>query len=124
MAESPGMTVVVVVDNDEAVRKLMVRILTTDGFRVIEFVEIWQGLSYVEWGLDVDLVITDLNPDAMLTGLDFVRRVHAFRPEVPFLIVTGAPHEPMDEPHTTLLDKPFRVAEFSKVVAECLAGRA
>jgi CheY-like chemotaxis protein len=102
--------VVLVVDDDELVRRVIGAVLEEEGFEVVAF---HGGLDALSW-LDADprrrlhLVLTDLTmPD--MDGLAFGRHLERERPDVPVLFMSG-----WDEPARGALDgrellrKPFR----------------
>jgi CheY-like chemotaxis protein len=102
---------VLVVDDEEAIRQLERRILEGGGYRVIEASKAGEALAMLERDLQVDLLIADLQmPD--LGGEEMVRRIRRGRPDIKVLYVTGHIDELMDERSTlwegeAFLDKPF-----------------
>ena len=79
---------VLVVEDEESMRTLISRMLARMNVtKVMEAKSGPQGLERVEAD-PVDLVICDWNMPEM-SGMEFFDRVHATKPEIPFLMVTG-----------------------------------
>jgi CheY-like chemotaxis protein len=116
---------VLVVDDEELLRRLLSRILADAGFGVVEAEN---GASALETAQQLDgglgLVVTDINMPVM-GGLEFAREFRPRHPSVPILFITGRelPSLPPGElPDRGLLRKPFRAEAFLQAVA-ALVGR-
>ncbi len=76
-----------VIDDDQVIRKGLKRILEQAGFEIADFasghlaIEELQRQSY-------DLVITDLKMPGM-SGLDVLKAINVLQPEVPIVLITG-----------------------------------
>ena len=75
------------------------------------------SLMYEGYGLQVDVVVTDYKMPRM-DGAELARRLHAWQPHLPVLLITGYTGPTDDVLHLPRLAKPFGQAE----VAEALAG--
>lgn len=116
-------TVLVVEDNDD-VRRLTMRTLQQAGYRVLEASGGQRALDLVEGGAHIDLVVTDVIMPIMngVTVAQEVRKRHA---TMPVLFITGYTPEhvlqrqPLDE-RTALLTKPFKREAFLDHVRQML----
>lgn len=83
------LTILLVDDNPNA-RKLMTRVLSEMGVHVIVQAEnAIQGFKAFQTSAGtIDLIICDWQMP-VVSGLDFLKRMKALHPEVPFIMVTG-----------------------------------
>jgi len=124
-AEINGYTVLVV-DDEEQVRALTVRILGRYGYQVLEApgVEIALGLLD-EPTAAVDLVLSDVAMPG-LSGKDLFRAISKLRPGLPVVFMSGyalgvyAP-EGLVEAGVKILPKPFTQEDLLEFVTEALA---
>jgi two-component system cell cycle sensor histidine kinase/response regulator CckA len=118
-AESAGM--VLVVDDEPAIRSVAHRVLTTAGYQVVTAAngdEAVRLLGNPE--LAVDMILTDMVMPGM-TGAAFAAQAKAMRPGLPILYMSG--YEPQDvaggvedDPLAQVISKPFsRPALLAKV---------
>lgn len=112
---------ILAVDDDELVRGALLGLLSALGH---EATPAWTGeeaLTKLEAGLEIDLVILDMNMPG-LGGKGTLPRLRALRPTVPVLLSTGradqtaldlvAAHE-----NVTLLPKPFSIKDLKRMLA-------
>ncbi len=106
-------TVILIVEDDEAIATGLVRVLEGQGYSVTR---LGQGSGAVRAAEPpVGLVILDLGlPD--VDGMDVCRRLRASRPELAILILTARDHEldivaGLDAGADDYLVKPFRLSE-------------
>ena len=90
---SPVLTVsagqrILVIDDDDAVRGLLRNILSSAGYIVLEAGDGKAGLAQLD-GAPIDLVVTDLVMPEQ-EGLEILRKLHAQRPGLPVIAVSGA----------------------------------
>ena len=120
-----GGAIVLVVEDDEAVRRMTVRALSEAGYGTREAVDGQDALDLVIGSLDVpDLVVTDLGMPRM-NGYELAQRLRADHPGLPILLISGHVHP--DPPPTEgtpwpLLRKPFPPEELVRRVGELLAA--
>ena len=127
-AENNGYTVLVV-DDEEQVRTLTVRILGRSGYHVLEApgVEIALGLLD-EPTAAVDLVLSDVAMPG-LSGKDLFRAISKSRPGLPVVFMSGyalgiyAP-EGLVEAGVKILPKPFTQEDLLEFVTEALEDPA
>ena len=119
-AEAPHQRILVI-DDDEAVRRFMVESLQSLGYSVDEAADGEAGLRVLA-GAAPDLIIVDYAMPGM-TGVDLVLRARAVAPDVPIILATGyADMEAVDRvmPTESVLRKPFRLAELGVAVRKAL----
>lgn len=81
---------VLVVDDDEAVRTTVSRVLTRARFRVDSAVNADEALGIINAGKRYDVIITDLLMPGM-HGIEFLRAVRRIDLDVPLIVLTGNP---------------------------------
>jgi DNA-binding NtrC family response regulator len=107
--------VVLLVDDEDLIRSATSRMLADLGYTVIEVTSAAEALQHVD-DPRVCLVVSDhLMPG--MTGTDLAREVHAVRPRMPILIISG--YADLDDvaPDLPRLMKPFREMEFAAALA-------
>ncbi|MCP5058958.1 MAG: response regulator [bacterium] len=117
---SGGRETVMVVEDEDSVRKLMTRVLSAGGYRVFAASgaeEAWSGPMHNE---HVDLVISDVMMRGT-SGLELAARLREERPDLPVLLVSGVPGEPNAVgPEFAFLPKPFTRSQLLERVRELL----
>jgi CheY-like chemotaxis protein len=109
---TPGGTVLVVED-EEGVRQLAVRILGTRGYRVLEAHNGEEALAAMDHTADgVDLVLTDVVVPDLGTG-ELARRVREAKGGVPILYMSGYPREEVIQRGLIAADLPFLQKPFT-----------
>jgi PAS domain S-box-containing protein len=94
MAASRGTESILVVEDEESVRRLVQRLLSAAGYHVFTAASGADALVLLEQGaLEVDLVLTDLIMPGGVSGQDLGRRLHETRPEQRILYMSGYPRE-------------------------------
>ncbi|MEK7379920.1 MAG: response regulator [Gemmatimonadota bacterium] len=116
------------VDDDAVVVQVVRRLLEPYQYRVTLAESPAAAVALVERGAPVDLVITDYDMPLM-DGLDLAERLHAIRPELPILLVTGLIEEAAirrmgDAGIVALVHKPFTGADLAGTVRRALDGVA
>ena len=108
-----GSETVMVVEDEEALRSLIERILSTAGYATLGFGSAGEALEALERGeCAVDLLLTDVVLPGALQGYDLARAVLAARPDLPVLYVSGYTYDALVhagqlDPGVNLLEKPF-----------------
>jgi CheY-like chemotaxis protein len=125
--QSNGMTDILVIDDDEQVRRVIVRILAAAGHVVREAADGRAGLRLFR-AMRPRLVITDLVMPEQ-EGIETIRTMSREAPEIPILAISGAAgplYLPMATSlgATATLAKPFGADELLAIVAGLLSGEA
>ena len=120
-------SVVMVVDDEEGVRKLARRALELAGFRVIEARDGLEALALIDDAAPVDLVCADMNMPS-LAGDEMARRFRLRQPDLKVLYVSGFVDSLFEKRHTlwqgeAFLEKPFTAKGLVQAVSLLLSGR-
>jgi PAS domain S-box-containing protein len=127
MVAVPDGRTVLVVEDEDAVRQLMSRVLTNAGYRVLtatdgeDAVNVWR-----RHGDEVDIVVTDVVMPR-LNGPMLVERLRVQRPGLPVVFCSGysdaMPADLLDGAvQTAFLSKPFSLDGLTQLVARVLAS--
>ncbi|HEU4697689.1 MAG TPA: HD domain-containing phosphohydrolase [Gemmatimonadales bacterium] len=117
-----------VVDDEPSVRRSIVRILASQGFRCLEAGNGVEGLEQLERAPDLPLIISDLRMPEM-DGLAFLRAVRLRSPDTSVIMLSGQADtevavECLREGAADFLLKPLSVAEVQTRVTRTLERRA
>jgi len=110
---------VLLIDDDDLIQSSVQAILEVLGHTALNTAQSGEAaLTMLEHGLEVDLVILDMNMPG-LGGIGTLPRLRALRPEVPVLLATGRVDQTaltlaLAHPGVTLLSKPFGLSELQK----------
>ena len=112
---APASKCVLVVDDEPAVRQLIAGILTKAGHRVVTALSPAEAIRIVETE-DVGVVVTDINMPGGISGLELIGALHARRPGLPIIPVTGSAdeanlQEALDRGAAGFITKPFKALE-------------
>lgn len=117
---------VLMVDDDPQVREVMVQLLEAAGFAVMGAENGADALAHIDSGAPVDAMVTDFQMPGM-NGLELIRASQARNPDLPSFLLTGhvgdidaASNQARSKARFTLLQKPIRPAELSRMLAEAL----
>jgi len=120
----PGRTVLVV-DDEDAVRRLVSAVLRRHGFSIIEAANGREALKALAGRNDVNLVISDvLMPE--LGGRELARKLKRDRPEMPVLFISGYTNQELAneggslDADATFLAKPFSSQQLLGAVSTLL----
>jgi two-component system cell cycle sensor histidine kinase/response regulator CckA len=120
-----GSETILLVEDDESVRKLACQVLGRKGYRVLSAGKIEEALQIAET-LDspIHLVLTDVVMPGM-SGSELVGRLHFLRPEIKVLFMSGYAdraivHHGIIEAEMSFLQKPFTPTLLAQKVREVL----
>jgi PAS domain S-box-containing protein len=105
-----------VVDDEELVRRGTAEMLRALGHKVEEAASGTEALAMLRAGLAVDAVITDYLMPKM-SGAEFTERLKAHYPAIPILVVTGYAGGDLSLP-VPQLAKPFRQADLAAAIED------
>jgi CheY-like chemotaxis protein len=116
---------ILVVDDDQLIRDVTLRRLTSLGYRAIAAASGAEALEALASGADVDLLLTDIRMPGGLHGPALAKEARRLRPHIKVLFVTGAPDDTLpqenaDEDGGQLLLKPCTKAELAEKIREVL----
>jgi CheY-like chemotaxis protein len=119
---------VLVVEDDRAVRRLVVALLEELGYRVGMAGDGEEALAALESARSVDLLLSDVVLPGDLSGRELAREVGDRRPGVKVLLMSGYAGKILEregplEPGEVLLYKPFRKIELARRIRAVLDAR-
>jgi two-component system cell cycle sensor histidine kinase/response regulator CckA len=123
----PRRPVVLVVDDEEPIRRVARRILESRGYDVLDAPDGFAALELVDKGATIDLLMADLHMP-QLNGAEMARRFRATNPDLKVLYVSGYTDElfeerPMLWDGEAFLDKPFSPRGLVEAAMLLLTGR-
>jgi PAS domain S-box-containing protein len=120
---------VLVADDEGAVRSLVERVLRGAGYAVVTAADGREALDVAMGRLpEIDLLVSDAVMPGV-TGLQLARRLRVQRPDLPILFISGWASDAFEqewrtEPRVDLLLKPFSVGDFLARVASLTGAGA
>ncbi len=123
-----GQETILLVEDNDAVRRMSVRGLKSLGYQVLEADNGLAGLKlWQEQQGQIDLLLTDMVMPEGLTGLALAEKLKAEKPNLKVIICSGYNEEMSGQTMAELkgiqfLQKPYSVALLSKKIRECLDG--
>jgi two-component system, cell cycle sensor histidine kinase and response regulator CckA len=125
MGPSEGSETVLLVEDEEAIRRVIRQSLELHGYAVIEAGDGSEAISICERrDQPIDVLITDVVMP-MISGPELVHRTAAIRPELPVLFISGYTdralvHQGLRRAGTAFLQKPFTPDVLARKVREIL----
>lgn len=98
---------VLLVEDDDLVRFVLTEELQELGWNVSEVDTADEAISLLSSGVEVDLIITDVNVPGKADGFDLARVAREERPNAKIAIMTGRPHPTVSDICDLFLRKPF-----------------
>jgi CheY-like chemotaxis protein len=121
----PGSSVLVV-DDEEAVRRFALRVLEREGFRVFEARDGVEALELVKQGQAFDVVVSDIVMPR-LNGVELMQALSTSNPELPVILMSGYASEALAElgiaAPCAILGKPFPAERLLEEVRRCTRRR-
>jgi signal transduction histidine kinase/CheY-like chemotaxis protein len=119
--------VVLVVDDESALRQLIVEVLNDAGYTTVDVGDGPAALAILQSGARVDLLISDVGLPGGLNGRQVADAARALRPGLRVLFITGYAENAVvgsghREPWMQLLIKPFRMRSLVERVQDMLPG--
>jgi two-component system C4-dicarboxylate transport response regulator DctD len=119
--------VVLLVDDEEELRRSTAQALDLAGFRVQDFSAAERALDFVTQGLN-GAVVTDIRMPS-IDGMTLMRRIHDIDADIPVILVTGHGDvqlavRAMREGAYDFIEKPFDAQHLADMVARALDRRA
>lgn len=117
--------VVVVVEDDADVRSLVVRLLNSLGYRVIDAPDAQSALAVLSADEKVDLLLSDVVLPGGMSGPDLARQARERYPGLRVLFMSGyaaeeANHSGLLGPDADLLNKPFQKSDLAEKMRAAL----
>ncbi len=109
-----GHASILLIDDEEAIRRLMKAVLAAAGYRVLQGANGDEALRLHEArGDDIHLVVTDILMPPGMDGLSLVESMRRRRPDLPVIFISGYTQSygrlagAVDQGRTWFLPKPF-----------------
>ncbi len=119
-----GDGIVLVVEDDIAVRATARALLQDLGYRVLEAENAHSALRIVETGQPIELVFTDVIMAGGMNGIELANAITERRPELPVLLTSGYTAQRLIPDSITrvwpLLHKPYTQSELSRAVENAI----
>jgi PAS domain S-box-containing protein len=124
-ALAPGNEQILIVEDDEAVRRLSASVLRGCGYKVHEAHDAVEALEQMD-ALELDLVLTDVIMPKM-SGKELADHIKRAHPALKILFMSGytddaLAHHGVLEPGISFLEKPFSPARLTRKVRQVLDG--
>jgi signal transduction histidine kinase len=121
-----GGEMVLVVEDNPALRRVVVLQLTTLGYRIREVENAAAALAILESNEPVDLLFADVVMPGKLDGYDLARIVRERWPRIKVVLTSGFPasHADRDAPGVPLLTKPYRRDDLARVLRDAFGRKS
>jgi PAS domain S-box-containing protein len=118
-----------VVEDDPALRALVVQLLHRLGYRTVAAGDAASALRLLAAEDDVALLLADMVLPGGKNGAELSREAKALRPDLPVLFMSGYTenaviHNGRLDPGVRLLEKPFTTSKLAEAVRQALSGRS
>jgi nitrogen-specific signal transduction histidine kinase len=118
---------VLVVEDEPAVRMIIVELLSDRGYTVLEAHSGRSGLNILQSGARIDLLLTDVGLPGGMNGRQLADAARELRPGLKVLFLTGyaessAVRNGRMEPGTEVMTKPFELAVLAARVQDMISG--
>jgi len=87
--QMPDSPVVLLVEDEPLIRLFVAELLEESGFKVVEAANATEALVLLEAGLEVDVLLTDVDMPNGCNGFELARKVHESWPGAEILIMSG-----------------------------------
>jgi CheY-like chemotaxis protein len=117
----PRSAVILLVDDEELVRRATADMLREMGHEVLEAPSATSALKLMEERPDIEMMITDyLMPGAR--GSELIEQARAIRPDLKAVLITGYARIAADQPGVARLSKPFRATDLAREIVKILSN--
>lgn len=118
---------ILLVEDDESVRRLTVRRLQHMGHTVLQACESDEALKLIQCGADFDILITDIVMPGDIDGLSLAKRIREDKPGIPIILSSGFSKKLLDldseeSEKYIILHKPYSMSALGEVVTVALEG--
>lgn len=126
MIGTKGTKSILVVDDDEDMRNVAVKLLSQLGYNVTEAKDGLSALNFLgQNGNGVDLVFSDVNMPPGMDGFQLAQKLRCKYPHIKTLLTSGSPRiflnrDGVDGTGFTVLRKPYMVADLAGAVRVAL----
>ena len=107
------------VEDDELVRDTVSLMLQEEGFAVTEAGSALEAIRLVREGLDVPVIVTDVDLGGGPSGTELADALHRLRPDLRIIFITGRTGSLVDrarDAREAVLPKPFESEALSRLI--------
>ena len=124
--ERSDRTLILVVEDEPAVRAVAVEALEEDGFEAIEAPSADHALTILQARDDIQVVFTDVTMPGNLNGFDLARIAQALYGNIPVIIASGALPSGVSglAPNARFLQKPYRMARVIELIRQVTVNQS
>jgi DNA-binding NtrC family response regulator len=115
---------VLVVEDEPAVRAVAVETLEIDGFKVIESPSADYAVTILQARDDIHVVFTDVTMPGHLNGFDLAQIAKSLHPNISLIVTSGALPSGFSglAPEARFLQKPYRMTGVIRLIHELTEG--
>jgi DNA-binding NtrC family response regulator len=119
-------TLILVVEDEPAVRAVAVEALEDDGFEVIEAPSADHAMTILQARDDIAVVFTDVTMPGNLNGFDLARIAQALHGNIPVIIASGALLSEFSglAPDARFLQKPYRMTRVIELIRQVTVNQS
>lgn len=122
-----GDELILVVDNDEAVRRVLSELLKSLGYCILTASDVKEARKLINENNEIDLFITDIDLAGSENGVELATDICCSRPFLPVLFISGVAdpaiiREFSNSARLGWLDKPFNRVQISQEIRDLLDG--
>jgi CheY-like chemotaxis protein len=120
VATRPTSPVILVVEDDLALRKLFLSVLDIAGYQTVGASDADEALRLLSGQCEPDLLLTDIRMPGSLNGIELARKVRESRPALPIVFVSGFTKETVPVSLGEFLHKPVLPSDLRAAVSRAL----
>ena len=123
-----GHETLLIVEDEEAVRNMVCRVLESLGYRILVATQGNEALELLQTHPEIALLFTDVVLPGGLRGPDIARHARSLRPDLPVLFTSGYTgtalplQDSTDTPPFPLITKPYPIEELARMIRGALEG--
>lgn len=123
-----GDETILLVEDEEALRKMGVKLISSLGYKVLTAKDGEEGLEvYTRHGNSVDLIVSDVVMPTM-SGPEMIRKIKGIRKDLRFIFVSGFTRDKLEKlgatgPDLTVIQKPYSRETLANAIRRHLDGK-
>jgi len=119
-----GNETILVVEDDELVRDLVVEVMTDLGYRVLHACDAQDALEAIRRDEKIDLLFTDVVLSGPMSGIELTQLARRRRPDLKVLLTSGDRAFAAEVADFHLIAKPYRRHELALTLREAIEDPA
>jgi CheY-like chemotaxis protein len=123
---SSDRTLILVVEDEPAVRAVAVEFLEDEGFEVVEAPSADYAVTILQARDDIDVVFTDVTMPGILNGFDLAQIAQTLHPNISVIVTSGALPSGFTgvAPDARFVKKPYRMTHVIELLRELTGGQS